>query len=79
MPLKPWSVADFALMFVMWWVMMVGMMTPSATPMILTFATVNRRKRARGRPFVPTAMFVAGYLLAWGVFSLGITPAAVGP
>ncbi len=73
-PLKSWSVADFTLMFLMWWVMMVGMMMPGATPMILTFATVNRQKRARGRPFVPTAMFVAGYLLAWGVFSLGITP-----
>ena len=64
------SAATFLLMFVMWWVMMVGMMLPSAIPMILTFATVNRRKRESGRPFVPTAAFVAGYLVVWGVFSL---------
>jgi len=76
--LRPWSAADFALMFIMWWVMMVGMMVPSATPMILTFATVNRRKRARGRPFVPTATFAAGYLIAWGVFSLAVTLAQWG-
>lgn len=75
---RPWSAADFALMFVMWWVMMVGMMAPSATPMILTFATVNRGKRARGRPFVPTATFVAGYLIAWGVFSVAASLAQQG-
>ena len=69
---RPWSVAETGLMFVMWWVMMVGMMLPSATPMILTFATVNRNKRARGRPFVPTAIFAAGYLMAWGGFSLAV-------
>src|SRR5262245_45276059 len=33
----PWSRADFLLMFVMWMVMMVAMMLPSASPMILVF------------------------------------------
>lgn len=62
-----------AAMFVMWWVMMTGMMLPSAAPMTLTFATVNRRRRELGNAYVPTAVFVAGYLLAWGVFSLVAT------
>jgi len=73
--LEPWSARDAALMFAMWWVMMVGMMLPSALPMTLTFATVNRSRRARGSPFVPTGVFVAGYLLAWGAFSLAATAA----
>ncbi|HEX6156246.1 MAG TPA: DUF2182 domain-containing protein [Burkholderiales bacterium] len=60
-------------MFLMWWVMMIGMMLPSAAPMTLTFATVNRRRRELGTPYVPTAVFVAGYLLAWGAFSLVAT------
>jgi predicted metal-binding membrane protein len=64
-----------ALMFLMWGVMMTGMMLPSALPMTLTFATVNRRRRERGSPYVPTALFVAGYLLAWGAFSLAATAA----
>lgn len=63
------------LMFLMWWVMMVGMMLPSALPMTLTFATVNRRRRELGTPYVPTAVFVAGYLAAWGAFSLAATGA----
>jgi predicted metal-binding membrane protein len=75
---RPWSAGHFALMFVMWWIMMIGMMVPSATPMILTFATVNGSQRARGRPFVPTAVFAAGYLMAWGAFSLAATLAQLG-
>ena len=61
--------------FAMWWVMMLGMMLPSAAPMILTFAALQRRKRERDQPYVPTAMFVAGYLVVWGVFSLAATAA----
>jgi predicted metal-binding membrane protein len=68
-----WTAAEFALMFAMWWVMMVGMMLPSATALILTFATVNRRKRERAQPFIPVFVFTAGYLLAWGAFSLAAT------
>jgi predicted metal-binding membrane protein len=66
------------LTLVMWCVMMVGMMLPSATPMILTFAMVNRRKRERDQPFAATGAFVAGYLLAWGAFSLAATSAQWG-
>ena len=62
-----------AALFVMWWVMMSAMMLPSALPMTLTVATVNRRRRELGTPYVPTAVFVAGYLLAWGAFSLAAT------
>jgi predicted metal-binding membrane protein len=69
----PWTTEDFALMFAMWWVMMVGMMLPSATPLILTFATVNRRERERARPFIPASVFTVGYVLAWGGFSLAAT------
>jgi predicted metal-binding membrane protein len=71
----PWSAHEAALAFAMWWVMMVGMMLPSAMPMTLTFATVNRRRRERGTPYVPAAVFVAGYLLAWGAFSIVATAA----
>ena len=69
----PWTAADIALNLAIWWVMMPGMMLPSATPMILTFATVNRRKRERGQPFVPTMVFTAGYLVAWGLFGVFAT------
>jgi predicted metal-binding membrane protein len=68
-----WSPAYFTLMLVMWWVMMVAMMLPSAAPMVLLFATVNRNARAKGQAYVPTGIFVAGYLAAWGGFSFVAT------
>ena len=74
----PWTLAAFALIFAMWWAMMVGMMVPSASPMVLTFATLNRSKRARGQTVVPTTIFVIGYLIAWGAFSLVATLAQYG-
>ncbi len=69
----PWTAADFALDMAIWWAMMPGMMLPSAAPMILTFATINRQKRRRGQPFVPTMVFSSGYLIAWGVFGIFAT------
>ena len=61
---------DLLLLFLMWAVMMVGMMAPSATPMILAFANINRRRRLSGSPYVPTGIFLTGYLLVWTGFSL---------
>lgn len=67
--LRAWSPADFAFMFLMWSVMMVGMMTPSVMPMILLYAGVGRKAAAEGAPFAPTGWFFAGYLLVWIGFS----------
>jgi predicted metal-binding membrane protein len=66
----PWTAADFALNLAIWWAMMPGMMLPSAAPMILTFAAINRHKRQHGQPFVPTMVFTSGYLIAWGLFGV---------
>ncbi len=69
----PWGAAAFALTFAMWWVMMLGMMLPSATPTIMTFATMARRQRAQGQRFVPVSVFTVGYLLVWGAFCVAAT------
>lgn len=68
-----WSLLDAWLMIVMWAVMMVGMMLPSAAPMILLYAAVSRKQRDRGRVFAPTGAFAAGYLIVWTAFSLTAT------
>lgn len=74
----PWTAVDFGLMFVMWVVMMVGMMVPSATPMILMFAKINRNQRDNGEPFVNTGIFVAGYIAVWSAFCLAATVLQLG-
>jgi len=68
--LAPWTLADVGFTVAMWAVMMVGMMLPAAAPMILLFAAVNRKRREQGGLAVPTAVFVLGYLLVWGGFSV---------
>jgi predicted metal-binding membrane protein len=50
-----------------WVIMMVAMMFPTAAPMIIAFHTVQAGKRQRGEAFVSTWIFVAAYLLVWGL------------
>ena len=57
-----------ALFLAIWVVMMVAMMFPTAAPMILMFARVQRDKQRDGRAFVPTWVFVSAYLLLWTLF-----------
>jgi predicted metal-binding membrane protein len=66
---QPWTVSALVPLFLMWAEMMVAMMLPSAAPMILAFAMVNRQRRERELPYVSTAVFTLGYLAAWGGFS----------
>lgn len=73
-----WGAVDFVLMFVMWAVMMVAMMTPSATPMILMFSRINRDRHAQRNPMVATGAFLAGYLVVWTAFSAVATIAQWG-
>jgi predicted metal-binding membrane protein len=51
-------------------VMMIGMMTPSAAPMILLYARVGRQAAQQGQPLAASAYFSAGYLVAWIGFAL---------
>lgn len=63
----------FVAMVAMWWIMMVAMMLPSATPMMLLHARTVRYGQAKGRmPEGPTMTpwFLAGYLLSWFGFSV---------
>ena len=55
------------LFLAIWVVMMVAMMFPTAAPMIVAFHKVQAGKRQRGETFVSTWIFVAAYLLVWGL------------
>jgi len=61
-----WTRTDVFLTFVMWTVMMVGMMAPSVTPVLLLAANAPRSERH----VIPLVLlFGAGYLLVWVGFS----------
>jgi predicted metal-binding membrane protein len=69
----PWKAIEFAFVFAMWAVMMVGMMAPSAAPMILMYARVARQGTSNGKPFAAIGWFVTGYFLVWIGFSAAAT------
>src|SRR3990172_11497928 len=56
------------LFLAIWVAMMVAMMFPTAAPMILTFTRVHAGRREKGQSFVPTWVFVSGYLVIWTFF-----------
>jgi predicted metal-binding membrane protein len=68
-----WTGLGTLLMMVMWAVMMAAMMVPGTSPMVTAFAVINRRRREREAPYVPTVMFLAGYLLVWTGFAIVAT------
>ena len=71
--IQPWTTTDFVFMFLMWAIMMVGMMVPTAIPMTLIHAAIGRKAASQGTPIAPTAMFVVGYVAMWTVFSAAAT------
>jgi predicted metal-binding membrane protein len=68
-----WDAADAAAMFVMWAVMMVAMMLPSATPVVLLYDRTLRRRPHVSWPTLSVLLFVAGYVVAWAGFSVVAT------
>lgn len=63
-----WSVGETVWLAAMWVVMMIAMMLPSATPAILAFDQITRRRRAQAVAVAPTAAFTLGYIAAWSAF-----------
>ena len=61
---------QFVLVTVMWAAMMVGMMVPSATPMVVAYTDWTRRGPILGSRVGAVTSFLAGYVLVWLGFSL---------
>ncbi len=58
---------DAVVVFAMWVVMMVAMMTPSVSPTLLLFTSILRSRAQK--PFAWVGLFLLGYLLIWSGFS----------
>lgn len=65
-----WAPGYMALLFVMWLFMMIAMMTPSAAPTLLLFTALKRHGTDRMRAPLYCAVFLAGYILIWALFSM---------
>ena len=67
-----WDVPHLLLLWAMWAVMMIGMMLPSAAPLVLLYGAAARRS-APQTAARQTYALAGGYLAAWTAFSLGAT------
>ena len=75
MQIQPWSAHYFLMMFLMWAIMMVGMMLPSVAPTVLIYAAIARKAATGNTPVAPTGAFISGYVVIWIAFSLFATTA----
>ena len=64
----PWTARDFFFTFAMWSVMMVGMMTASAAPVLLLFTNMQA-SRGGSRIAARGILFGLGYIVVWMGFS----------
>jgi predicted metal-binding membrane protein len=67
---------DWPLTFLMWAVMMVAMMVPSAAPMVMTYARIAHARN--GRSTTRVSSFVLGYIAIWTLFSAVATAIQIG-
>jgi predicted metal-binding membrane protein len=64
----PWGAPDVFFTFLMWAVMMIGMMSATATPVLLLFSGMHGQQGERGAPFT-VLLFGLGYITVWLGFS----------
>ena len=64
-----WTLSYALLIFLMWWVMMIAMMTPSAAPVLLLYAAIKRIGADATSTTQLSLLFLLGYLIVWGAFS----------
>jgi|TARA_B100001996_G_scaffold230393_1_gene177672 predicted metal-binding membrane protein len=68
-----WMFKDFFLLFIMWSVMMIAMMTPSILPMVMLFTVLNSKNKKNNKLSASPLILLIGYLVSWILFSLVIT------
>jgi len=66
----PGLVEQFIAAFVMWSIMMMAMMLPTALPAVTVFGNLARRRAPHSPTALSTGMFVGGYLAVWIGYSV---------
>lgn len=65
-----WSSSTIAVVFVMWAMMMVAMMLPSAAPMILSFDRISKKRPNNSTSRLDVLVFIAAYMVVWIAYSV---------
>lgn len=78
MPSEVWGVSDLIKVYLMWLMMALAMMLPSALPMLHAYIREKNRSLAAGAAPKNTLMVALGYLAVWAAYSLVATLAQWG-
>ena len=70
---QAWGASDFLSMLIMWVVMMIAMMVPTAVRTLFIFERICLLRSTGGSVAGQLFGFVGGYVLAWALFSVGAT------
>ena len=70
-----WDARHILLLWLMWAVMMAGMMLPSASPVLLMYGVAARRQAYRAAAGQQIYALASGYLALWALFSVAATAA----
>lgn len=70
-----WDARHVLLLWMMWAVMMVGMMLPSASPMLLMYGLASRRQGLGATAGRQIYSLASGYIVVWALFSVVATAA----
>lgn len=70
-----WDARHILLLWLMWAVMMAGMMLPSASPMLLMYGVAARRQASGPAAWRQIYALASGYLAVWALFSVAATAA----
>jgi predicted metal-binding membrane protein len=68
-----WDARHVLLLWLMWAVMMVGMMLPSASPMLLMYGIAVKRQAAAAVAARRIYALAFGYVVVWALFSIAAT------
>lgn len=66
-----WRLSDFWSMFVMWAIMMIAMMVPTAMRTLMIYARIAGSRSTK--VISPTYLFMFGYIVVWSIFSTAAT------
>ncbi|WP_242390240.1 DUF2182 domain-containing protein [Polymorphum gilvum] len=78
MPAETWGASDFGIVFLMWLMMTLAMMLPSAVPVIDAFVSRTGASARSGAVLSTAAFLIAGYLSVWAAYALVATLAQWG-
>ncbi len=67
------TIQSMTTMFLMWLMMAIAMMLPTAAPMLRTYAEIADTAARKGEPAVPLVVLAIGYLAVWAGFSVQAT------